>query len=425
MSLFPGQDMYGQYQNQKDPNAPYQLPYMNTGFNGGQPPMTFSSYQSQNPYQSEVTSNTQAPNNSSANNQQDAGIGLGSTGSPFGGGGSSLKNVGFDQLGRDSVRLNGNEFTTGQSLFGGSYGRSSSDVWGTQAGHLNNAYNMGANLAERSPYESVAGFNPYQTQGQGMALNYANNFNPSNVNNALNFGLNAANVNNNPYLDNAMQSAINPMVRNFQQSIIPNIGRQARGAGRYGSGKHDVAEGMAAQGLMQNIGDVTSRMGSNAYGQGLNTMTQSIGQAPQVSQYNLTPSNIYQGIGGQYQDLSQRYMDAPWNNLQRYSQVVGDPTVLNQSKQGSVRGVTQGFNDVFGGGASMMSDRRLKKDIKRIGTMTNGLPLYLFTYKDIKELGKQAGQKAIGVMSDEVKKLFPYAVKDNQGYDMVDYGALS
>lgn len=66
------------------------------------------------------------------------------------------------------------------------------------------------------------------------------------------------------------------------------------------------------------------------------------------------------------------------------------------------------------------SDRRLKKDIRRVGELSNGIPLYLFRYIWNDEL-------QLGVMADEVEKVLPHAVHKNAiygMYDAVDYGAL-
>jgi hypothetical protein len=63
----------------------------------------------------------------------------------------------------------------------------------------------------------------------------------------------------------------------------------------------------------------------------------------------------------------------------------------------------------------MPSDRRFKTDIERVGTLDNGLPVYVYRY-----VGSPAFQ--IGLMADEVEKLHPNAVvTDPQGYKYVDY----
>jgi hypothetical protein len=64
------------------------------------------------------------------------------------------------------------------------------------------------------------------------------------------------------------------------------------------------------------------------------------------------------------------------------------------------------------------SDRRLKTDIEQVGLSPSGLKIYTFKYVD-KSIGEGVWQ---GVMSDEVPQ--SVVVKDENGYDMVDYSRL-
>ncbi|MBY3222341.1 tail fiber domain-containing protein [Rhizobium laguerreae] len=67
------------------------------------------------------------------------------------------------------------------------------------------------------------------------------------------------------------------------------------------------------------------------------------------------------------------------------------------------------------GGWAMGSDRRLKEDIRRVGTLDNGLPVYAFRYK-------KGGPTQIGLMSDDVREVHPESVfEDADGFDRVDY----
>ncbi|MCA1400049.1 tail fiber domain-containing protein [Bradyrhizobium sp. BRP56] len=69
-----------------------------------------------------------------------------------------------------------------------------------------------------------------------------------------------------------------------------------------------------------------------------------------------------------------------------------------------------------GGMASFFSDRRLKSDIVRIGTLENGLPVYEYTI---------FGGRQRGVMADEVEQVMPDAVFTHpSGFKMVNYAAL-
>lgn len=64
------------------------------------------------------------------------------------------------------------------------------------------------------------------------------------------------------------------------------------------------------------------------------------------------------------------------------------------------------------------SDRRLKRDIVRVGTLPNSLPVYSFKYLWDDEPRR-------GVMADEVATVMPSAVsKHSSGFDMVNYTAI-
>jgi hypothetical protein len=69
------------------------------------------------------------------------------------------------------------------------------------------------------------------------------------------------------------------------------------------------------------------------------------------------------------------------------------------------------------GKAAAFSDRRLKRNIERVGTMASGLPLYEYEYI-------WGGPRQVGVMGDEVLAVRPDAVSVIDGFLAVDYAAL-
>jgi hypothetical protein len=72
----------------------------------------------------------------------------------------------------------------------------------------------------------------------------------------------------------------------------------------------------------------------------------------------------------------------------------------------------------LGGAAIGASDRRLKRDIKRVGTMANGLPVYEYRYV-------WGRKRHIGVMAQDVLKAgIDAVVRHWTGFLMVDYGKL-
>lgn len=91
---------------------------------------------------------------------------------------------------------------------------------------------------------------------------------------------------------------------------------------------------------------------------------------------------------------------------------------LYNAQMGGASGMNQGL---FGLGNALISrnwsDRRLKRNIERIGTHKLGIGIYKFDYI--------WGEPSIGVMADEVRSVMPDAVMTQpNGFDMVDYGKL-
>ena len=77
------------------------------------------------------------------------------------------------------------------------------------------------------------------------------------------------------------------------------------------------------------------------------------------------------------------------------------------------------IGDIIGGGVTgfMMSDRRLKTDIKRVGNTDGGLPVYTYKYK-----GDNTTQ--MGVMAQDVEKVNPEAVAEFGGFKAVNYSLI-
>ncbi len=90
---------------------------------------------------------------------------------------------------------------------------------------------------------------------------------------------------------------------------------------------------------------------------------------------------------------------------------------------GLFNGGTGGFaksaiGGIFGLGGS---DRRIKKNIRTVGSLRNGLPLYVFEYNSPRP--EDAGEY-IGVMAQDVEQVFPHAVTEHGGVKFVDYGEI-
>jgi hypothetical protein len=109
-------------------------------------------------------------------------------------------------------------------------------------------------------------------------------------------------------------------------------------------------------------------------------------------------------------------------NLTNGTQTQPGPGVL-----GGLLGTATGIGSLFSGGGLLssggalagvlpfLSDRRAKTDIKQVGKLDNGLPVYVFRYR-----GDNTPQ--IGLMADDVEKVNPRAVVTGpNGLKMVHY----
>jgi len=99
------------------------------------------------------------------------------------------------------------------------------------------------------------------------------------------------------------------------------------------------------------------------------------------------------------------------------AQAQGNAALQNYGiQQSGANAATSGLFSLAGAALPMLSDRRLKSNIKRIGTHKLGIGLYEY---DI------LGGRQQGVMADEVEKVMPEAVLMHpSGYKMVNYGLL-
>lgn len=180
----------------------------------------------------------------------------------------------------------------------------------------------------------------------------------------------------NPYFQSAMASAMRPVTEQFQEQVLPSIRRGAVGAGQAGGSRQGIAEGIAARGYTDTMGDIAANMGNQAYGQGLQALQAAggIGQgllgmglnaagtasglgqgiydsgltaagrgaalAPQVQGMNFVPGQVAEGIGQQRTADQQSQVDADmarWNYNQQlpYSMMSDYLTMLQGAPGGT------------------------------------------------------------------------------------------
>jgi len=167
--------------------------------------------------------------------------------------------------------------------------------------------------------------------------------------------------------------------------------------------------------------------------QGLNAGLQANQQAfgQELTKYNI-PLNTLSALRTGAQVQNPTFQNAPQQattsgadilgaSQMGYNAQMGDFNAQNAAQQS----FNQGLMGLGAAGVMKYSDVRTKENIKPIGWLPNGLPVYEYEYKP--KFKDVAGHgKHIGVMAHEVEEVQPEAVITRlDGYKMVNYGVLN
>jgi hypothetical protein len=189
---------------------------------------------------------------------------------------------------------------------------------------------------------------------------------------------------------------------------------------------------------MQRMGDQQSREQFNALEQGGQEQQRQFGMnlqsagyqnqlrqqqiAEQAQQRNMPLNELNALLSGQqvnspgFQNFSQSTSAGGANLLGAAQSQYGAQQDAANAKAAQTSGIMSGIGSIAGAAAMMMSDRRLKSNIKRIGTHAIGVGVYEYEI---------FGERAIGVMAQELQAVAPDLVSVSpSGYLMVNYGGL-
>ena len=214
--------------------------------------------------------------------------------------------------------------------------------------------------------DRVAGFTQNQLAGQQGAVDFSQGGAQSVANqsqDAFTFGLNAADPQANPFFASTAQALINPLTQTLQNQILPGIDSGAVQAGQVGSSRQGIAQGNAVQAFSNAAGDALSKFGSNAFGQGLNTFSQTLAQAPTVQNVGLNPSQIQAGVGDAQQQMQQQLINAqiaqfnqqqnrPVDALNQYASVIGGGGAGGGAETTGGTTASGGLSGALGGAAT-------------------------------------------------------------------------
>jgi hypothetical protein len=203
----------------------------------------------------------------------------------------------------------------------------------------------------------------------------------------------------NPYL--------NQMIDQTGNDVSDRVNALFSKSGRTGSTTH-------ARDLTEGLANSENSLRYQDYGNERNAMGQAMGAAPGLESAKYTGYApllaMMQGAAG-----------LPYVGAGNYASGIGSLVGnYNNQTQTSSPSPFSSIMDTLGKGAqiaSLFSDRRLKRAIRKIGAFADGLGIYSWRYV--------WGEEATGVMADEVADLRPWALgPEIDGFATVNYGAL-
>lgn len=205
-----------------------------------------------------------------------------------------------------------------------------------------------------------------------------------------------------------------PMLEDFRENISPAISRSFGGSSFFGS-ERAQADRAASEDLIQSLTQSRSKLAMDERTQSADRMLRAIGLAPEVDRVNTeTLIKELSALGTGRQARNERI-----NQLMNLLGVKGVENLGGMTS--GTTGLVQAFLGGGGGealGGLIGSDRRLKKNIRRVGVTPGGIPLYSFNY-----IGERGN--IIGVMADEVEDIIPDAVVTIRGIKYVDYSKVA
>jgi hypothetical protein len=165
------------------------------------------------------------------------------------------------------------------------------------------------------PGDLVADFDPTQTQGQNMLVNFATGLGTDLVGNAI-----SANKlmmdpmwldpSNNPYFTGVADDLTKRRTSNFLENILPQIGGGAIAAGQFGGTPAEIGEALAGERFAQTLGADLNTLALGQQGLGMQTMMDAIRNSPMLLNMGMVPGQVVSGVGDVRQTQAQNEIQA-------------------------------------------------------------------------------------------------------------------
>ena len=271
------------------------------------------------------------------------------------------------------------------------------EPWEPQQDYLEQAFRGAEDIYSQGvenqiPYyqdKTLAGFDPYQTQGQEMALNYATGERPAAMQSAAEQanlgqmygqtpftaeqqrGLLAGDVNMAPFMDMANVYS-NQAMAQLQGKILPGIRESIVNYQPGGGTRGNLVQGTAIAGAQKNLQDQLATMGYDAYHSAqaqrmpmanmiLGQREQGLGQYPTIMGAPLQMAGAVGDVGAERRAMTQEDIN---QSMQRYNYEMGQP---QQNLQNYLAYISGNFGGVSSATPSPLSS------IGQLGSLALGM----------------------------------------------------
>lgn len=272
--------------------------------------------------------------------------------------------------------------------------------------------------------------------------------------NATQNNINAASAYaNNPTMDGMVDAAMRDSKRQLNEQDLPNLQRNAAATGNVNSTRTAISQGVLERGLADKTADVSANLRGQAYQNGLSLAqgdtaaknaalaaagglaggatsagTSALGQAADINKTNtdnaLTSTTMLNGFDQQVIDnelAKYNYQQQlPWQNLNNFYGIVGSNNWGSKTTGTSTQTQTPSTISSLGMGLGVLGslfkcDIRVKTDIHRVSTLSDGIPLYTFRY-----INDPLGVLHTAPMAQDVEAKYPEAVIEIDGVKHID-----
>lgn len=127
-------------------------------------------------------------------------------------------------------------------------------------------------------------------------------------------------------------------------------------------------------------------------------------------------ANVNTGLGTSLNSNQNTIAQMLWNAATGQGNAQANADLANNTAAANQFGaISQGIGTALQA-AALFSDERLKENIKEVGELKDGQPVYSYRY-----IWDDPGMTRIGLMAQDVEKINPDAVSEVAGYKAVDY----